>query len=367
MGIRPFAPRQRYSGVNLGSLANMHPAVLQGVLAAALPGQARSIGSMTPDQLQALGRSVGTIAPPVMQSMANPSDENNAMVSNTASRLPYGAMAAQAAATLLATGESAKWGRTGSLNPLSAVLRREGQPVKILPANVTVNAQGAGQLTWNPQEPFEGFRLVIPSSQGVGYLSQLTAGDRLMVTQSGRIPFNCLSEKTDVGRIDFPLISLGEVISAQVSGATANAEIGGVVIGYGSRPRVLPAGSEILYQRFEPFDVTADGGSNTALITLQPQRHCIIRRIAFDDSVANFSAGIYVTSINVQDMPQFTSNVEIPAQVFSELAIDDWLDFDLCQLGGTITIGLRNANANAINVQGVAEVDVVRMPGEPRR
>jgi hypothetical protein len=345
----------------------MHPTVLRGVLSAAVPNQAGAISRLNDDQLSTLGRSISTLAPPVARALAAPGPENNATVENTASQLPMGQVAAQAAASLLATGEAAKWGRTGAMNPISAAMRRKTQPVKILPASVTTNAQGTGQLTFTPQEPFEGFRICVPSSQGNGYISQLTAGDRLMVAQSGRIPFACLNEKSDVGRIDFPLVSLGEVISAQISGATANTEIGAVIIGYGSRPRVLPQGSEILYQRFEPFDVTADGGAATATITLAPQRHVIIRRIAFDDTVANFSAGIYVTSINVQDLPQFVGNVEIPAQLFSELAVDDWLDFDLCQLGGTITIGLRNANANAINVQGVAEVDVVRMPGEPRR
>jgi hypothetical protein len=279
-----------------------------------------------------------------------------------------------AASQLVVSGAFAKWEAESSvMNPIGGPTRRKPFPVKILPAQSTATASGTGTLTWTPQEEFEGFRLCVPSGQaglaaaGATYFAQLQAGDRLMQAQSGRVPAACWSEKSDLGRIDFPITRLGETLTMTYTGATASTELCAVILGYArGKARKLPDGAILLYERVEPFDVTAVAPGATGTITLQPQRNIVMRRIGFDDTVSGFS-GLFVTSINVQDDPQFTGTAEIPAQLFSELAQDDWLDFDMCQLGGEVTIGLRNANTSlTINVQGMALVDLVRLPGDAR-
>jgi hypothetical protein len=280
-------------------------------------------------------------------------------------------IAFQSASQLLVSGIFSKWEADdgGAMNPVGGPTRRKPYPVKILPALCTI-ANTAGSLTWSPQEEFEAFRLCIPSGQASlpAFIQQLQAGDRMMQAQSGRIPAACLSEKSDLGRIDFPPIKLGETISCAVSGAPSGTpEFCAVLLGYAKgKPRKMPDGAELLYERVEPFDVTSVPSLGTATITLQPQRNIIMRRLGLDDTVANF-ANLFVTFINVQDDPQFVSGVEIPAQLFSELAQDDWLDFDMCQLGGQITIGLRNSHTSlAVTAQGMALADLVRLPGDSR-
>jgi hypothetical protein len=170
-----------------------------------------------------------------------------------------------------------------------------------------------------------------------------------------------------MGRIDFPIVKLGELISMSISGATSGATVTGVLFGYArSKSRMLPEGAEVLGMRYEPFDVTAVPPAGTATITLQPQRHIILRRLAFDDTVASFT-NLSLVSLNVQDDPQYVSGFPIPLSLFSELAQDDWLDTDLCQLGGTITMVISNSNTSVtVTAQGMAVCDLVRLQGDPR-
>lgn len=274
------------------------------------------------------------------------------------------------AAQLVVSGAFAKWeADSAAMNPIGGPLRRKPFPVKILPAQTTL-ASGLGTLTWNPQEEFEAFRLCVPTGQASlpAFFNQLQAGDRMMQAQTGRVPAACWSEKSDLGRIDFPIVKLGETITMSVTGGTGSNELCAVLLGYArGKPRKLPAGAQLLYERVEPFDVTNVAPLGTATITLNPQRNIVMRRLGLDDTVTGFSS-LFVTSINVQDDPQFTgSGAEIPAQLFSELAQDDWLDFDMCQLGGSITIGLRNANTSlTVVAQGMALCDLVRLQGDAR-
>jgi len=305
----------------------------------------------------------------LMSAADAPSDEAASQLQSIAQNHP---IAFSAAVALMVSGAYAKWeggGGDGALNPIGGIKRRKPFPVKILPGMVAL-LNGAGSLTFAPQEEFEAFRLCVPSGQPSlpAFITQLQAGDRNMQAQSGRIPAACLSELTDLGRIDFPILKLAQTISMQIVGGVnvGTPEFCAVLLGYArGRNRVLPDGAEILGERLEPFDVTVVPANGVAELKLQPQRNIILRRIGLDDTVANF-ASMYITYINVQDNPQFTSNVEIPAKLFSELAQDDWLDFDMCALGGLITIGLRNANAAPVTVQGVAVADLVKLAGEGR-
>jgi hypothetical protein len=343
----------------------MPPAAKKAVLTANAPPQAAAqVASLSDSQTSALANAVDSIG----SAMASPGDAKSAQA--LAAAADANPTAFHIAARMLATGLGAKWeSESDSLNPVGGIKRRKPFPVKLLPATVTPSSN-AGQLTWTPQEEFEGFRLCVPSGQPClpGYATQLQAGDRLMVAQSGRIPLSLLSEKSDLGRIDLPIVRLGETITMQVNGMNANSELGAVIWGYArGKSRTLPEGAEILYERWEPFDSLVVAAASTATFNLQPQRNIIMRRIGFDDTVSNF-ANLYVTFINVQDDPQYTQNVEIPAQLFSELAQDDWLDFDTCQLGGIISIGLRNSNTSQnVTAQGMAVSDIVQLPSDVRR
>lgn len=276
-----------------------------------------------------------------------------------------------AVAMMLApTGQWAKWEKDSSMNPIGGPDRRKPFPVKFLPANTNL-LNGIGTFTFAPQEEFEAFRLCVPSGQAPGPMTftQLQAGDRLMQAQSGRVPSSCWSEKSDLGRIDFPIVRLGETITMQVQQVTPSGtpEASAVLFGYArGKGRKLPDGAQLLYERVEPFDVTVIAPLGTATVSLQPQRNIIMRRIGVDDTALN-AANLFITSINVQDDPQYVGNAEIPASLFSELAQDDWLDFDMCQLGGLITIGVRNTNTSQSAVfQGMALCDLVRLPGDAR-
>jgi hypothetical protein len=304
----------------------------------------------------------------LMTSDELPTAEASAQLQQLAATHPT---AFAAAAAMLVSGLYAKWESEdgGAMNPIGGPSRRKPFPVKILPAVCNL-VNTAGALSWAPQEEFEAFRLCIPSGQPSlpAFITQLQAGDRMMQAQSGRIPSACLSEKCDLGRIDFPPVRLGETLSCSISGGAAGTpEFCAILLGYAKgKPRKLPDGSELLYERVEPFDVTVVPALGTNVITLQPQRNIILRRLGLDDTVANF-ANLYVTYINVQDDPQFVTGSELPAQLFSELAQDDWLDFDMCSLGGLITIGLRNSHATlAVTAQGMALADIVRTPNDNR-
>jgi len=302
--------------------------------------------------------------------MADPSTESTQAAAQLATIQQSQPVAFAVAAQLIVSGAFAKWEAEDSkMNPIGGPSRRKPFPVKLLPATVVLTAAGGGQIVWAPQEEFEAFRICVPSGQPSlpCFFNQLQAGDRLMMAQSGRMPSACWSEKSDLGRIDFPIVRLGETLQATITGGVATTELAAVLLGYArGKPRKLPDGAELLYERVEPFDVTVVAAASVATITLQPQRHIVIRRIGFDDTQAQF-ANLYCTSINVQDDPQFVIGSEFPLQLFSELAQDDWLDFDMCQLGGTITIGLRNSHATlAATAQGLALVDIVRLPGDAR-
>ncbi len=320
----------------------------------------------TPAQ-QATSANAASKAADLMTDPSVPTDQAAAQLQTIAQNHP---IAFKSAAELVVSGAFAKWEAEDSkMNPIGGPSRRKPFPVKILPALTTL-ANNAGTLTWTPQEEFEGFRLCVPTGQPAlpCYFTQLQAGDRIMQAQAGRIPSACWSEKSDLGRIDFPIVRLGETLTCAVSGGAAGTpELCAVILGYArGKPRKLPEGAQLLYERIEPFDVTVVAPLGTATITLQPQRHIILRRLGLDDTQTNF-ANLYVTFINVQDDPQFVQGTELPAQLFSELAQDDWLDFDMCQLGGTITIGLRNSNTSqSVTAQGMALCDLVRLPGDAR-
>lgn len=344
--------------IHLQAIRRLSPSQLHATMATApglTPVARQVVTGLSPAALHTMVQAAAQVGESIPQAAAEASaDASLAALGN-------------AVATLVGAGIFAKWGDSLNVNPISNIARRRDRPVKFLVSNITLSAAGAGTFSWAPQEQFEGYRVCVPSGQGAGFINQLVAGDRLMLTQVNRVPFNVLRENSDCGKIDLPLVKLGETISAQVTGGTANAEVTGVIIGFGERKRVLPDGATVAYERWHPFDVTSVGGSTTATINLQPQRNEILRRIVFDDSTANF-ANLFVTSITVQDMPQqIGPNAEVLAQLFGELAQDDWMDFDLCQLGGIISIGLRNSNANAVNAQGMALVDVVNLENDPKR
>lgn len=274
-------------------------------------------------------------------------------------------------ANLIAADPDAKWGTTDALNPISNLRRRASQPTRFLPAFATLSAAGAGTLTWEPQEGFDGYRVCVPSGQAglPCELSNFVVGDQLMLTQSGNIGAELLNEQSDLGRIDLPHMDVGVTASMQVTGGVASKDIGAVIVGWGSIPRVLPPGSQVLYQRWEPMTAVNVPAGGTATITLTPQRNIVLRRIGLDygPTQTGVLGSLYVQQIYVQDRPQLEGSVNLPVKLFNEMGVDEWLDTDMCQLGGDIAIMLVNTDGvNAIEVEGLAVVDVVRLAGQAR-
>lgn len=364
--------------IDASRLRRMNPRDQRAELAAhAPPSQAGAITALSDANTAKLTNAVANVA----EAASNPGDADSAQaVSEATVQNP---LVAAIAHHMLATAGWALWeARDDAMNPVSGIKRRKPFPVKLLPANATLT-NGAGVIEWEPQEEFQGFRVCFPSSNfnveedlaqdaspTSGYMNQFMVGDRLMQAQSGRLPLACLSEFSDMGRIDLPICRLGELITASISGVTLgndSTELEGVIFGYArGKNRILPEGAEILGDRWEPFDVTEIAPGEQVSILLNPQRHIILRRIAVDMSQPGMG-NVQVNAINVQDDPQFVVGFNIPVSLFNAMGQDEWLDFDLCQLGGEIAIVVTNTDTSITAVfQGFAICDLVRLKSDPR-
>jgi len=71
----------------------------------------------------------------------------------------------------------------------------------------------------------------------------------------------------------------------------------------------------------------------------RPERLVIPSDIAFDFGV---------TDIKVGNTSQFVQNVEVPAALFSEVAINTAVQFDTAEVGNQISISIRNKSAGAV-------------------
>jgi hypothetical protein len=94
---------------------------------------------------------------------------------------------------------------------------------------------------------------------------------------------------------------------------------------------------------FVPTDLA---GGATQSIPSQPQNLYRAERLVIPSDIA-FDIGI--TDIKVGNQSQFVQNVEVPAAVFSEVAIDTALHFDTAEVGNQLSISARNKTGVVVN------------------
>jgi|HubBroStandDraft_2_1064218.scaffolds.fasta_scaffold03169_2 hypothetical protein len=260
----------------------------------------------------------------------------------------------------------AGWENTGVLNPINA-LKRKPYPVHILPGVQAASASGAGTLTFTPQEDFQGFLLTLPdtSAGATGYISNISVGTRLLNVNPGTLtPAEVFKETSDGRRFDFPFAKAQQQIVISFSSATDSVNWYATLLGYAPQPahiRNAAMGpwcvqkSRMGYAGLGTTTLTPGG---TATVTLTPQERFKIRRMLLNETALNFG-GIVITSLTVGTLMQTSQNANFPASTFSALAIDDWIDFDVCPATVQVNVGILNTNATASAVfEGAAIGDV---------
>ncbi len=112
---------------------------------------------------------------------------------------------------------------------------------------------------------------------------------------------------------------------------------GGAVVNQGvNKRRRYPIG-------FVPTDIT---GATAALIPAAPQNLFRPERLVIPSDIA-FDFG--VRDIKIGNQSQLVQSVEIPAALFTEVAIDTNVAFDTAEVGNQISVDVRNKTAGTIN------------------
>ena len=241
----------------------------------------------------------------------------------------------------------AGWENTNSLNPAVA-LQRKPWPVQLLPMSGATNAAGAVTLTAQPQNDFQGFLMIFPSViTSTGYVSQIQVGTRLVNIASGNMPIECFSEKNDARRFDFPYARATQQISVTVTGGPASTTLYCIILGYvPGAPGYSNAGASPGRSGILPFGSTTLAASASATVTLTPQERFKLRRICLNSQQTNFG-NILITSFQIGTRVESVQSASYPAAVYSDLAIDDWVDFDVCPKNTQIAITVTNSNTTA--------------------
>jgi hypothetical protein len=90
---------------------------------------------------------------------------------------------------------------------------------------------------------------------------------------------------------------------------------------------------------FVPTNITA---GSTSSIPSSPQNLYRAERLVIPSDIC-FDLGI--TDIKVGNQSQFVQNVEVPAAIFSEVAIDTAVHFDTAEVGNQVSVSARNKSA----------------------
>lgn len=93
---------------------------------------------------------------------------------------------------------------------------------------------------------------------------------------------------------------------------------------------------------FVPTTITS--GSTTS-VPSSPQNLYRAERLVIPSDIA-FDLGI--TDIKVGNQSQFVQNVEVPAAIFSEVAIDTAVHFDTAEVGNQVSVSARNKSASSV-------------------
>jgi hypothetical protein len=93
------------------------------------------------------------------------------------------------------------------------------------------------------------------------------------------------------------------------------------------------------------FVPTSIAAAATSSIPSSPQNLYRAERLVIPSDIA-FDLGI--TDIKVGNASQFVQNVEVPAAIFSEVAIDTAVHFDTAEVGNQVSVSARNKSAVAV-------------------
>ena len=139
------------------------------------------------------------------------------------------------------------------------------------------------------------------------------------------------------------IIGAAERRGAQKAVAAIAAKRGAAVVDRGvSKRRRMPIG----------FAPTAIAAASSGTIPGQPQNLFRTERLVIPSDIA-FDLGI--TDLKVGNQSQFAQSNEVPAVLFSEVAINTGVEFDTAEVGNQISIICRNKDAvNAIEFTAAA-------------
>jgi hypothetical protein len=203
-----------------------------------------------------------------------------------------------------------------------------------------------GVLTFTPQRRCVPIRMVIASGTA-GTITNLQAGVEQYFAQNSAVPAAVYSELAQqTGWLRPVIVEVGNTITATTTLA-ANTPVGlfcfdlsekGLLAPPLGKPRTIGFSQSI-------------GAASSATILLNPQKDFRIRRLAFDESVTNYSS-LTVTGLTVANDPQTESTGVLPVQMFSTKALSAMIDGDLCKVGAQIAITVANSNAGAVTAQG---------------
>lgn len=175
------------------------------------------------------------------------------------------------------------------------------------------------------------------------------------VTQKvGHMPYEIVGYDDDddvSGSIGATLIGADEDALLQ---ALSVSGLGGAEIVGGNAAKRIRARNQKLVVTKKPttdrryplgFVPTSVGAGATLNIPGAPQNLFRPERLVIPSDIA-FDFG--VTDIKVGNTSQFVQNVEVPAALFSEVAINTAVQFDSAEVGNQISISVRNKSAGAV-------------------
>jgi hypothetical protein len=249
-------------------------------------------------------------------------------------------------------GAGPQW-ESGTVDP--HLMRDRRYRLVLIGCKTTLDANGVGTLTFQPQVRCLPRRLIVPTGT-VGSLANLQVGIDPCHVSATPEPFEMFSEKSDAGLFDGVVCEPNIKITAQVTGGTASAVIYSAMLAF-----ALDRGSSSLVGRLmrQGIPATSLATGVSAVITVNPQKPFRPRRVAFDSTQANIS-GVIVTDFRIQNVPQFQSSDPVPILAFSELSSEGlaYFDMDECAAAAAIQISVTNTGGSTAIVGGVMEGDV---------
>lgn len=248
--------------------------------------------------------------------------------------------------------DASSFWQTQTLNPVTGVMRKP-YPVVPLFAQVTTAAGATtGKWQWTPTEDVYIFRLIIPSGQvtSAEITGDFIVNQRLVnVSSAAGAPFQDFQEGSRLGKISVGLVKAGQPIVLNFSGATASTTYYACLLGYGLQeskkgPR---NGAAPDYMGYCPLGITTLTAGASGTISFTPVTGFRPRGFVFDHTQTN-AAQVVISSITQGPRVETaTNNANCPAVIFSDLADDDFIDFDFISRNTPCTISVTNTNATA--------------------